>query len=98
MPANPQSEQELLSRAYAMAGFTLAQLAATGTLADGFYSNAETQLADVARAQRVLAQPQHCHADAQLVAVGRLHQVTQLLQRVGATSFPVQNAGLAAEG
>ncbi|MDX7714441.1 DNA mismatch repair endonuclease MutH [Aeromonas caviae] len=29
MPANPQSEQELLSRAYAMAGFTLAQLAAT---------------------------------------------------------------------
>ena len=29
MPANPQSEQELLARAYAMAGFTLAQLAAT---------------------------------------------------------------------
>ena len=29
MPANPQSEQELLSRAYAMAGFTLAQRAAT---------------------------------------------------------------------
>ncbi|KAB0684098.1 DNA mismatch repair endonuclease MutH [Aeromonas caviae] len=29
MPANPQSEQELLSRAYTMAGFTLAQLAAT---------------------------------------------------------------------
>jgi DNA mismatch repair protein MutH len=29
MPANPQSEQELLSRAYAMAGFTLAQLAVT---------------------------------------------------------------------
>lgn len=29
MPANPQSEQELLNRAYAMAGFTLAQLAAT---------------------------------------------------------------------
>jgi len=29
MPANPQSEQELLARAYAMAGLTLAQLAAT---------------------------------------------------------------------
>ncbi|MGL5293597.1 MAG: DNA mismatch repair endonuclease MutH [Aeromonas sp.] len=29
MPNNPQSEQELLSRAYAMAGFTLAQLAGT---------------------------------------------------------------------
>ena len=29
MPDNPQSEQELLARAYAMAGFTLAQLAAT---------------------------------------------------------------------
>lgn len=29
MTANPQSEQELLSQAYAMAGFTLAQLAAT---------------------------------------------------------------------
>ncbi|QXW29026.1 DNA mismatch repair endonuclease MutH [Aeromonas sanarellii] len=29
MPANPQSEQELLTRAYAMAGLTLAQLAAT---------------------------------------------------------------------
>ncbi|BCR27585.1 DNA mismatch repair protein MutH [Aeromonas caviae] len=29
MPANPQSEQELLNRAYAMAGFTLAQLAVT---------------------------------------------------------------------
>ena len=29
MPDNPQSEQELLARAYAMAGFTPAQLAAT---------------------------------------------------------------------
>lgn len=30
----------------------LAQLAATGTLADGFYSNAETQLADVVLAAK----------------------------------------------
>ena len=33
MPANPRSEQELLARAYAMAGFTLAQLAATADIA-----------------------------------------------------------------
>ncbi|MGL6363608.1 DNA mismatch repair endonuclease MutH [Aeromonas veronii] len=33
MPSNPQSEQELLSRAYAMAGFTLAQLAAEAGIA-----------------------------------------------------------------
>ena len=33
MPTNPQSEQELLARAYAMAGFTLAQLAATADIA-----------------------------------------------------------------
>lgn len=33
MPSNPQSEQELLSRAYAMAGFTLAQLAAEAGVA-----------------------------------------------------------------
>ncbi len=33
MPSNPQSEQELLSRAYAMAGFTLAQLAGTAGIA-----------------------------------------------------------------
>lgn len=33
MPANPRSEQELLARAYAMAGFTLAQLAADANIA-----------------------------------------------------------------
>ncbi|MBO0407830.1 DNA mismatch repair endonuclease MutH [Aeromonas hydrophila] len=33
MPTNPQSEHELLARAYAMAGFTLAQLAATAGIA-----------------------------------------------------------------
>lgn len=33
MPSNPQSEQELLIRAYAMAGFTLAQLAAEAGVA-----------------------------------------------------------------
>ena len=33
MPSNPQSEQELLSRAYAIAGFTLAQLAAEAGVA-----------------------------------------------------------------
>ncbi|HDX8341888.1 TPA: DNA mismatch repair endonuclease MutH [Aeromonas dhakensis] len=33
MPANPRSEQELLARAYAMAGFPLAQLAADADIA-----------------------------------------------------------------
>ncbi|WP_421197275.1 DNA mismatch repair endonuclease MutH [Aeromonas enteropelogenes] len=33
MPTNPQSEQELLARAYAMAGLTLAQLAAQAGIA-----------------------------------------------------------------